>query len=139
MQTLDRTTAVSNKRVWAGRIVSALPVLFLLFDSVIKLMNIAPVTESFQKLGYRPSIAIGIGLLELACVVVYLIPRTSLHGAILLTGYLGGAIATHLRVGDPLFSHVLFPTYVAALLWTGLLLRNARLRALLFLTPSPAQ
>ena len=139
MQPLDRNPAVSNKRVWAGRIVSALPVLFLLFDSAIKLMNIAPVTESFQKLGYRPSIAVGIGLLEFACVVAYLIPRTSLHGAILLTGYLGGAIATHLRVGDPLLSHVLFPIYIAAPLWAGLLLRNARLRALLFLTPAPAQ
>ena len=139
MQPLDRTPAVSDKRVWAGRIVSALPVLFLLFDSAIKLMNIAPVTESFQKLGYRPSIAVGIGILELACVVAYLIPRTSLHGAILLTGYLGGAIATHLRVGDPLFSHVLFPIYIAAPLWAGLLLRNARLRTLLFLTPAPAQ
>jgi len=128
-----------TKRVtWAGRIISALPILFFLFDSAIKFTRIQPVVDSFTQLGYRPSISVGIGLLELACMVVYLIPRTSIFGAILLTGYLGGAIASHLRVGDPLFSHVLFPIYVAAPLWGGLLLRDARLRSMLFLRTSPA-
>ena len=119
------------KRVWIGRAITALPVLFLLFDAVIKLLAINPVTESFIKLGYQPTIAVGIGILELACIVIYLMPRTSILGAILVTGYLGGAIATHLRVGDPLFTHVLFPVYVALLLWAGLWLRNERVRALM--------
>jgi hypothetical protein len=119
------------KRVWAGRAITALPVLFLLFDGVIKLLNITPVAESFTRLGYRPSVAVGIGIVELACIVIYLMPRTSVLGAILVTGYLGGAIATHLRVGDPLFTHVLFPLYVALPLWAGLWLRNERVRALI--------
>ena len=83
------------------------------------------------KLGYPLSLTRTIGLLELACVVVYAIPRTSALGAILMTGYLGGAVATHVRVGDPLFSHVLFPVYIGVLAWTGLYLRDDRLRALL--------
>jgi hypothetical protein len=118
----------SRKRLWAGRILSALAVLFLLFDSVIKLMMIAPVVESFARLGYPASISRGIGLLELACIVVHLIPRTAVLGAVLLTGYLGGAVATHVRVGDPLFSHVLFPVYVGVMIWGGLYLRDDRLR-----------
>jgi hypothetical protein len=121
---------MSNKRLWAGRVITALPVLFLLFDIVIKLMQIAPVRESFARLGYPESVAVGIGTLELVCLAVYLIPRTSVLGAILLTGYLGGAVATHVRVGDPLVSHILFPTYVGALIWGGLYLREDRLRAL---------
>jgi hypothetical protein len=128
----------TNRLSWAGRIISALPILFLLFDSAIKFTNIQPVVDSFTQLGYLPSIAVAIGLLELACIVVYVVPRTSIFGAILLTGYLGGAIATHVRVGNPLFSHVLFPIYVAAPLWGGLLLRDERLRALLFPRPSTA-
>jgi hypothetical protein len=129
MRSATRTAAIS-KTVWAGRILSALAVLFLLFDSVIKLITIQPVVESFTRLGYPTSLAIGIGTLELACLVLYLIPRTRLLGVVLLTGYLGGAVATHLRVGDPLLTHVLFPTYIGALVWGGLLLRDARLRAL---------
>jgi heme exporter protein D len=120
-----------KKRVWAGYIMSALSVLFLLFDSVIKLMNIAPVVESFTQLGYPVRLAFGIGILELVCLAVYVIPRTSILGAILLTGYLGGAIATHVRIGSPLFTHILFPIYVGVLIWGGLLLRDDRLRALM--------
>jgi hypothetical protein len=126
-----RQTGAASTRTWAGRILSGLAVLFLLFDSVIKLMTIGPVVESFTQLGYPVSLSVGIGLLELVCVAVYLIPRTAIVGAVLLTGYLGGAVATHVRVGSPLFSHVLFPTYVAALIWAGLYLRDRRLRTLL--------
>jgi hypothetical protein len=115
---------------WLGRGLTALPVLFLTFDSVIKLLEIQPVVESFTELGWSPALARGIGALELVCLVTYLIPRTSLLGAVLLTGFLGGAIATHVRVGDPLFSHVLFPAYVALMLWAGLVLRNERVRSL---------
>ena len=125
------------RRVLAGRAISALPVLFLSFDAVIKLLAIQPVIDSFVQLGYDPGIAFAIGLLELACLAVYLIPRTSVAGAVLLTGFLGGAIATHLRLGHPLFTHTLFPTYVAALLWGGLLLRHDQLRAVMFVRTAP--
>ena len=137
MQSTLQTAPVSKARLWTGRILSALAVLFLLFDGVIKLMNIAPVAESFTRLGYPVSVALGIGILELICLAIYLIPRTSALGAILLTGFLGGAIATHVRVGDPLFSHVFFPTYIGLLVWGGLWMREGRLRALIPLRSEP--
>ncbi len=90
----------------------------------------APVTQAFERLGYSTSLAAVIGILLLACTAVYAIPRTAVLGAILLTGYLGGAIASNLRIGEPLFSHVLFPVYVALLIWGGLYLREDRLRTL---------
>jgi hypothetical protein len=117
-------------RRWAGRIVSGLPVAFLIFDSVIKLVKIGPVTESMARMGYPDHLARGIGLLEICCLAVYLVPRWAALGATLLTGFLGGAVATHLRLGDPLASHTLFPIYVATMLWAGLWLRDARVRAL---------
>jgi len=115
----------------AGVVVSALPVLFLIFDGAIKFSHIAPVSEAFAHLGIPEGLASGIGLLQLVCVAAYVWPRSAVLGALLLTGFLGGAICLHVRVGDPLFSHVLFPVYVGALLWGGLLLREPRLRALL--------
>ena len=118
-----------NKKLWAGRIMSALPVLFLIFDSVIHIMKPAPVREGFAKLGYSLSLAVPLGIIELICLVLYVIPRTSVLGAALLTGYLGGAVATNLRAGAPLFSNVLFPVYLGVLLWGGLYLRDERLRA----------
>jgi hypothetical protein len=124
----------TNWKTHAGRAITAVPVLFLLFDSAIKLIGIKPVADSFTQLGFNPDIATTIGILELVCLAVYLIPRTSPAGAVLMTGYLGGAVAIHLRLGHPLFSHVLFPLYVGALLWGGLLLRNERVRTLLPLT-----
>ena len=128
---MERHREVSKQRLWAGRTISAIAVLFLLFDSVIKLVLIDPVVASFAQLGYPVSLARGIGLLEFLCLAVYVIPRTSVFGAILLTGYLGGAVATHVRIGSPLFTHILFPTYVAALIWGGLVLREDRLRSLI--------
>jgi hypothetical protein len=126
----------SKTSLWTGRIMTALAVLFLLFDGVIHVMKIAPVVEAFAQLGYPASLARGIGVLELVCLILYVIPPTSVLGAILMTGYLGGAIASSLRVGNPLFSHVLFPVYVAMLLWGGLYLRDQRLRALIPLRTS---
>lgn len=137
MQAAIPTATISQKRLWAGRILSALPVLFLVFDGVIKLVKNDAVTEAFTKLGYPVDLAFGIGVLELACVLVYVHPRTSVLGAILLTGYLGGAIALHVRIGSPFFSHTFFPVYVAAMLWGGLYLRESRLWALLPLRSSP--
>ena len=109
---------------------STLAILFLTFDATIKLLRLPMVEEASAKLGYQSPTIFHIGVVLLVCVILYAIPQTSVLGAILLTGYLGGAVATHTRVGDPLFSHILFPTYVGALLWLGLYLREPRLRAL---------
>ena len=130
MESGTTSTGVSSKRLWAGRIISALPVLFLLFDSVIHIIRIGPVDQGFAELGYAVTLARPLGFIELICVILYVIPRTSVLGAALLTGYLGGAVATNVRVGAPLFSHVLFPVYVGVLLWGGLYLRDSRLRAI---------
>jgi hypothetical protein len=97
----------------------------------MKLLQVAPVLKASAQLGYSAHAVFGIGVVLAACVALYAIPRTALFGALLLTGYLGGAIATHVRAGDPLFTHVLFPTYVATVAWAGLVLRNGRLRAFL--------
>ena len=123
--------ARSRRALWTGRVLSGLAVAFLIFDSVGKLLRVQPVVEGTIVLGYPVSVIFPLGVTLLSCVLVYLVPRTAVLGAVLLTGYLGGAVATHVRVGNPLFSHVLFPTYVAALLWGGLLLRDRRLRVLL--------
>lgn len=117
---------------WVGHAVSALPVLFLLFDGVAKLMKPVPVVEATVALGIPESALLGLGLLLLGCLAVYLLPRTSVLGAVLLTGYLGGATATHVRTGSDLFS-LLFPVILGILLWGGLYLRDARLRALVSL------
>jgi hypothetical protein len=130
MQPSTQTTPISKRRLWTGRILSGFAVLFLVFDAVIKFTKIAPVVDSFAQLGYPISLAPTIGSLALLCVVLYVIPRTSVLGAILLTGYLGGAVASQLRIGSPLLSHVLFPVYVAALIWGGLYLRDEQLSAL---------
>ena len=122
---------LSKGRLWTGRIMSALPALFLLVDGVGKLIKPAPVVEGTVQLGYPESVLLGLGIVLLTCTVLYTIPRTAILGAILLTGYLGGAIATHVRVGSPLFSHILFPVYLAVLIWGGLYLRDERLRALI--------
>ena len=121
----------SRARVWTGRTLSALATLFLLFDSTGKLLRLAPVIKGTGELGYPLSAIVPIGVVLLACTILYLIPRTAIVGAVLLTGFLGGAVASQVRVGNPLFSHVLFPTYMAALIWGGLYLRDARVRALL--------
>ena len=131
MQTATETLAVSKKSVWIGRILSGLAAAFLLFDGVMKLFDPLVVREAFVRLAYPETKIIGIGVLLIVCTIIYLIPRASIFGAILLTGYLGGAISTHVRVNDPLFSHVLFPAYIALLLWVGLYLREPRLRALI--------
>ena len=130
MQNEIQAGAVSKKTLWMGRVFSALGVAFLLLDGALKLVKPPQVVEATTKLGYSAGIITPLGILLLVCLALYLIPQTSIFGAILLTGYLGGAVATHTRVGNPLFSHILFPTYIAALLWLGLYCREARLRAL---------
>jgi len=123
-------TSASNKRsLWVGRISSALPALFLLLDGIMKLVKPVFVVEATVQLGYRESVIVGLGVVLIACTVLYLIPRTAVLGAILLTGYLGGAVATHVRVGGPLFS-IIFPVILGAMLWGGLYLRDERVRSL---------
>ena len=123
------THTSSSRGLWAGRVISALPVLFLLIDGIMKLVKPPVVVEATVKLGYSETVIVGLGIMLLACTIIYLIPRTAVLGAILLTGYLGGAIATHVRVGDPLFT-IIFPVILGTMIWGGLYLRDERLRSL---------
>lgn len=133
--TLDSIHTASSStpapRRWPGRVLSGIPAAFLAFDAAIKLANPAFVTEASVKAGIPAELAVPLGALLAACLALYLVPRTAPLGAVLLTGYLGGAVLTHLRIGDPLISHTLFPIYVGALLWAGLYLRDDRVRRLL--------
>lgn len=117
---------------WIGYGLSGVFILFMLFDSIIKLVPLDIVTQTMSELGYptSPELARGLGILALLCTALYAYPRTSLLGAVLMTGYLGGAIATHLRIGNPLFSHLLFGVYLGLFMWGGLYLRDDSLRAL---------
>jgi hypothetical protein len=123
MQPIDETAPASKGRLWAGRIISLLPALFLLADAIGKLIKPAPVVQATVKLGYSESVIVPLGIVLLICTVLYLIPRTAVLGAILLTGYLGGAVATHVRVGESLFS-ISFAVIFGILLWLGLYLRD---------------
>ena len=120
---------VSRKRIWAGRILSFLPALFLILDAVMKLFKPAFVVEATVRLGYPERVIFGIGVVLLVCTLIYLIPRTAIFGAILLTGYLGGAVATHVRAEQGWFE-ILFPVVIGILLWIGLALRDDRVRTL---------
>ncbi|MBL8112511.1 MAG: DoxX family protein [Acidobacteria bacterium] len=130
MPTLNPTTPSKGTLV-TGRILSGLAILFLTFDSVGKLLEVPPVIAGTVELGYPTTLIFTLGVILSLCVVAYAIPVTSVLGAVLLTGYLGGAVATHARVGNPLLTHTLFPIYVAVLVWGGLFLRESRVRALL--------
>lgn len=130
MASVLRTSSVSGARLWTGRISSALPALFLLMDAAMKLIKIQPVIDSQAQLGY-PDISRPLGVLVLVCTLLYVWPRTAVLGAILLTGLFGGAMASHVRVGDPWATHVLFSLYLAIPMWAGLVLRDPRLEPLL--------
>lgn len=119
-------TPVSKKRLWAGRILSGIPSLMLLFSAVMKLVAPQAVLTEMTRLGYPQSHTVKVGILELACTILYMIPKTAVLGAILLTAYLGGATATHVRIGDPFFS----PPIVGVVIWLGLYLRDQRLAEL---------
>jgi hypothetical protein len=130
-RSLARPVQGNRKALWAGRIISGLAAAFMAMDGVVKVLQLPVAVEGTVKLGYAPGIILWLGLIQVSMLALYLFPRTAVLGAVLWTGFLGGAIATHVRLGNPLFSHVLFPTYVAAFLWAGLWLRDARLRAIL--------
>ena len=125
--TVAQIPAVSRKALWIGRIMSALPVLMLLFSAAMKFAKPPQVLEGFTHMGYPESLALGLGILELACTILYVIPRTSVLGAILVTGYLGGAIATHVRIGE----QFVMPIVLGVFVWGGLFLRDPRLRSLI--------
>lgn len=125
------STSRSAATRWSGRILTGIVVLFLSFDVGIKLAGAKVAVDGTVQLGFAAHDVLTIGLIGLVCLVLYVIPRTAPLGAVLLTGYFGGAIATHLRLGNPLFTHILAPIYVAALLWGALYLRDPRVRALL--------
>jgi hypothetical protein len=131
MQTLASPVPIKNAAVWTGRLLSGLVVVFLLFDGAIKLIPLDIVVETSQQLRIPVELARPLGVITLLCTILYAIPRTSVLGAILLTGYMGGAIYTHLRVGSPLFSHTLFGVYLSLFIWGGLWLRDPRVRALI--------
>jgi DoxX-like family len=126
IQTLPRT---SNGLLWTGRVLSILAVIFMLFDSAGHLFKPAPVVQAFAQLDFPLKLSVTLGIIQLLCTAIYIVPQTAVLGAVLLTGYLGGAIAIHMRVGNPLFE-CLFPAIIGILFWAGLLLRNTRLRAI---------
>jgi hypothetical protein len=119
--------------IWVGRVLSGLVIAFLLMDAAMKLIPVEPVTATMQTLGFNSTdtLARGLGVLLLVCTALYVFPKTALLGALLLTGYLGGAIAIQLRSGNPLFSHILFGGYIGIFMWAGLLIRNGQIRSLL--------
>ena len=133
MPTIAETAPVSKTARWTGRILSGLVIVFMLFDGAIKLVPWPIVTETMEKIGYgsSESLARTLGAVTVACTVLYAIPPTSIVGAILLTGYLGGAMASHVRIGSPLFTHTLFGLYLGLMVWGGLWLRDRDLRALI--------
>ena len=137
MTTMAMTADVATEsrpgraHAWAGRIVTALPVLFLTMDATMHLLRPAVAVQGTVQLGFPASMLVPLGIIQVIALALYLTRRTSVVGAILWTGYLGGAVAAHVRIGDPLFADVLAPVYVAVFLWAGLWLRDARLRTLL--------
>jgi len=131
MNTAIATPAISNGALWTGRVLSGLVIAFLLFDGAIKLVPLQVVHDTMATLGLPSDLARTLGVLTLACTILYAWPRTAILGAILLTGYLGGAIAIHLRIGNPMFSHTLFGVYLGLMAWGGLYLRDPRLQALI--------
>ncbi len=122
---------MSKGKIWTGRLLSGFAALFLLVDAVMKLFKPKVVVDGTTQLGYQESVIVPLGIVLLTCTLLYIFPRTAILGAVLLTGYLGGAVATNLRVSAPLFSNILFPVYVGIMVWGGLYLRDQRLRNLL--------
>jgi hypothetical protein len=131
MELAIKSGSISTKSIWTGRIISTIVVLFMLFDSITKLMMLDAVVRGSAEIGYPSDVIWIIGLILLVCTITYIIPRTSILGAVLLTGYLGGAVASNLRIKAPLFSHILAPVYIGVLVWAGLYFRNKQLRGLL--------
>jgi hypothetical protein len=131
MSSVVETSPRSKKSLWTGRIFGGLITAFLLFDATIHLMRPAPVVEGFAKLNFPLRLAVPLAVIELVCVLLYVIPRTSILGAILLTGYLGGAVAIQLPTGNSMFGEILFPVYMGVIVWGAIFLLDEKLRALI--------
>ncbi len=127
--TANQTSTVSKGQVRTGWVISGLVAAFALLDAAMKFAKPPAVAEAFTRTGWPLELSVPIGAILLVCTVLYLIPRVSVLGAILLTGYLGGAVATNMRLENPLFGNTLFPVYVGVLVWIGLWLREWRMRA----------
>lgn len=125
------TQHISKSRLWTGRIMSGIVILFMLMDSIMKFVKPKEVIDGTTMLGYQEHHIMTLGILGLVSVILYIIPQTAVLGAVFLTGYFGGAIATHVRMDNPLFSHVLFPIYLSILMWGGLWLRSKHLQQLI--------
>lgn len=132
MVTLTDTAPAATPRLmlWTGRVLTGLAIAFMTFDTVIKLIDLQVVRDSLTQLGYPTALGPTIGAIELICLLLYIFPRTAVLGAVLLTAVMGGAIASHMRLGDPLVSHTLFGVYLGAVIWGGLYLRDAKLRSI---------
>ena len=128
MQAASLVNHSARTTSWTGRVLSGLVIVFMVFDGVIHVLKPTPVVEAFAQLGYPLAVSVGLGVVELACTVLYAVPRTAALGAVLLTAYLGGAVATQVRIGAGVFPTI-FPVILGAILWTGLALRDARVRA----------
>src|SRR5262249_31367966 len=122
---------ISGARLWTARSMSALAILFMIFDGVIHITKPVPVVDAFNRLGFPIATSTGIGITELVCTMLYFLPRTAVIGAVLLTGVYGGSVPAHVRIADPFFDTYIFPTLLGALMWGGLVLRDQRLRTLL--------
>ncbi len=129
MQAEIQSAAPAKGLLWTGRILSVLAALFMLFDGVGHLLKPAPVVQAFAQLEFPLRLSVCLGVIQLICVALYIVPRTAVLGAVLLTGYLGGAVAIHMRVGNPVFECI-FPIIIGIFFWAGLLLRDVQLRAL---------
>jgi DoxX-like family len=130
MQAISEIPVYRSSKIWIGRILGGLPALFLLVDAIMKFVKPAAVVEATVQLGYQESVILPLGIVLAVSTILYLVPRTAMLGAILLTGYLGGAVATHVRVGGPAFS-IIFPIVFGILIWTGLYLRDPRMSSLI--------
>ena len=128
---MNSSDSTSAGMLWTGRVMSGLVIAFLIFDVGIKLIGLPIVAETMAQLGWPASMGFTIGVIEAICLALYVVPQTAVLGAILWTAVLGGAVATHLRIGSPLVSHTLFGVYLGLLMWGGLFFRDAGLRALI--------
>lgn len=131
MSSVAQPDSLSGTAIWSGRIISGLVTAFMIFDGTIHIMKPAPVVQGFAQLGFPIRLAVPLGVVSLACALLYAIPQTSILGAILLTGYLGGAVAVQVPTQNPFFGEVIFPVYIGIFVWGGIYLRDERVRRLI--------
>jgi DoxX-like family len=139
MPAIPQSVPISKSKLWTARVLRAIVILFLLMDGIMKLIKPNPVVQGMTRLGYPMSLSVPVGITLLLCVALYALPRTTILGGLMLTGYLGGAVASQFRIGEPIISHVLFPVYFGIVIWAELYLRENRLKALIPVRSDPVQ